>query len=122
MSISSLKDAKSTADTDNVVLRALLLQSIQCDDFAEIKLEITKDLDMKPIDIIESLKSHQLALDSGEQYGSSSRTNNDFTTSRCSCHDVVADCKEKIGETKPHFRITRWPKSFYEVCPPSLWK
>ena len=58
---------------DDVLLRDLLLQSIQCDNFAEIKLEITKDLDMKPTYTIDSLKSHQLDLDSVGQYGSSSR-------------------------------------------------
>ena len=82
LSISARKEAKSTAVTDNVLLCALLLQSIQCYDFAEKKLEITKDLDMEPIYIIESLKPHQLALDPCEQYSSLSRTSNDFTTSR----------------------------------------
>ena len=96
--ISVHKEAKSTAVVYNVLIRALLLQSIQCDDFAEIKLEITKNLDITPIDIIKHFKSHQLAFDLGEQYNSSYCTSNDFTISRGSRRGVVTDGKEKFDK------------------------
>ena len=53
---------------DDILFQALLLHSIQCNEFVEIKLEIKKNLDMNSNDIIKSLKAHQLALDSEEQF------------------------------------------------------
>ena len=119
LSISALKEAKSTAVHDDVLLRALLLQSIKCDEFAEIKLEITKDLDMKPAEIIKSLKAHQLALDSEEVL---KEQRSGLLEPRQVRRGTVTDGKEKFGDTKPHFRIPRWPKGLYEVCTNSLWK
>ena len=58
LSISALKEANSTAVNDDILIRALILQSIQCEEFADFKLEITKDLDMKPNDILKLSKAH----------------------------------------------------------------
>jgi len=117
--ISALKEAKSAAVMDDILLRALLLQSIQCDEFAEIKLDITKNLDIKPTDIIKSLKAHKLALDSEEQF-------KDGTLSLSSPRQVrrgnMNDGNDKFGANKPNFRIPRWPKGLFEVCTKSLWK
>ena len=117
--ISALKEAKSAAVMDDILLRALLLQSIQYEEFAEIKLEITKNLDIKPTDIIRSLKAHKLALDSEEQFKDG---NINVSPPRQVRRSNVNDGNEKFGTTKPNFRIPRWPKGLYEVCTKSLWK
>ena len=57
---------------------------------------------MNPIYIIELLKSHQLALNSGEKCGFSDRTSNEFTVSRGSSCGFIRDGKKKFGKTKPH--------------------
>ena len=104
---------------DGILLRALLLQSIQCEEFAEIKLDITKNLDIKPTDIIKSLKAHKLALDSEEQFKDG---NINLSSPRQVHRGNVNDGKDKFGATKPIYRIPRWPKGLYEVCTKSLWK
>ena len=53
----ALKEANSAVVSDDILLRAFLLQSIQCDEFPDIKLDITKDLDIKPSDILYSMVS-----------------------------------------------------------------
>ena len=119
LSISALKEAKSAAVQDDVLLRALLLQAIQCEDFTDVKLEITKDLDMKPDAIIKSLKAHKLALDSEEIISDGRST---MTSPRQVRRGHISDGASKFGDTKPTFRIPRWPRGLYEVCTGPLWK
>ena len=119
LSISALKEANSSAVNDDILLRALLLQSIQCEEFADVKLEITKDLDMKPNDIIKSLKAHQLALDSEETLNDSRGL---IPSQRTIRRGNMNDSKDKFGDTKPIFRVPKWPRGLYEVCTRSLWK
>ena len=76
---------------------------------------------MKPIDIKESLKSHQLALDSGENMILCLVLVTTLQQVEVYAVVLLLIVKKKI-ETKPNFQIPRWPKGFYEVCPPSLWK
>ena len=119
LSILALKEAKSSAVQDAILLRALLLQSIQCDTFAEIMLEITKNLDMAPENIIKSLKAHKPTLDS-EEMSSDIKVN--MISPRQVRRSNISDGKEKFGDTKPIFRIPRCPRGLYEVCSKSLWK
>ena len=119
LSISALKEAKSAAVQDDILLRALLLQAIQCEDFVDVKLEITKDLDMKPDAIIKSLKAHKLALDSEEILSDGRST---MTSPRQVRRGNISDGASKFGDTKPAFRIPRWPRGLYEVCTAPLWK
>lgn len=52
---------------------------------------------MKPLDIINSLKSHQLALDYGDQYRSLLCISHDSGTSRRYQISTFTDGKEKMG-------------------------
>ena len=77
--VSQLKEYKSIAVTDNALMRALLLRSIDCEDFAEVKLEITKNLDMEASKIIDSLRAHYTAMNANSKLmnkdpGSKTRT------------------------------------------------
>ena len=119
LSVSALKEAKSVGVTDDALMRALLLQSIQCEEFARIKLDITKNLDMKPNEIVQELKSHQLALDSE---GAIKEGRADTTLSRTVRRGNASDGKAKFGDTKPACHIPAWPKGLQEVCPKFLWK
>ena len=103
----ALKEAKSTAVGDDIFLRALLLQSIQCEDFTDVKLKITKDLDMKPNAILRSLKAHQLALDSEESLIDGRR---ESSSSRQVHWGNGNDGKDKFGDQKPSFQVAKWPK------------
>ena len=85
---------------DDIWLRALLLQSIQCEEFAEIKLEITKNLDIKPTDIIRSFKVHKLALNSEEQFKDG---NINLSPPRQVRRSNVNDCNEKFGAGRLSF-------------------
>lgn len=102
MSVSALKEAKSVGVTDDILMRILLLQSIQCDEFAQIKLDIPKILDKKPGEIVQELKSHQLALDSEETLKD---VRVDSALSRTVRNGNATDGKEKFGDTQPTSRI-----------------
>ena len=82
-------------------------------------MDITKNLGIKPSDIIKSLEAHKLALDLEEQF-------KDGTLSLSSPRQVrrgnINDGNDKFGANKPSFRIPRWPKGLFEVCTRSLWK
>ena len=54
---SKLKEENSVAVTDDDLMRALLLQAIDCDDLAVFKRSVLKDLDMKPDKIMSGLKA-----------------------------------------------------------------
>ena len=102
LSVSALKEAKSVGVTDDILMRILLLQSIQCDEFAQIKLDIPKILDKKPGEIVQELKSHQLALDSEETLKD---VRVDSALSRTVRNGNATDGKEKFGDTQPTSRI-----------------
>jgi hypothetical protein len=66
-SISVLREAGSQGVKDDTLLRALLIRAIQCEDFESVKTDISKDLDMKPAEILTELKKQHLAMESDEQ-------------------------------------------------------
>ena len=119
LSVSVLKEAKSVGVTDDILMRALLLHSIQYDEFARIKLDITQNLDMKPNEIVQKLKAHQLALDSE---GTIKEVRVDSVLSRTVRRGNVTDGKSKFGDTESTSRISVWPKGLQEVCSEPLWR
>ena len=62
LSISILKEHKSVAVQDEALLRTLLLRAIDCHDFAQVKHEVTKDLDLTASAILDMLRKHSHAL------------------------------------------------------------
>lgn len=116
-SISTLKEASSKGVDDEVLLRALLIRSIQCDEFEDVKKEITKNLDMKPKDILKLLKTHHLALESEKSF-------EDITSiggkpkSRAIRRGKTNDTTQK-DKRQPF--IPSWPQGLYDVCTESLW-
>ena len=74
---------------------------------------------MKLDTIIKMLKAHKLVLNS-EDFLKDGQV--DLVSPRQVWRGSTSDRKEKFGQTKPHFRIPKWPKSLAEVCSRSLWR
>ena len=127
-SISILKEAGSIGVQDDVLLRALLIKGIQCDEFQDVKGDITKDLDMKPTTILVELKKTHTALESDDQLNESTkphgksnhkirniRRGNSVSPKSDLSHSTNSPTTKRV----PY--IPRWPKGLYEVCTKKLW-
>lgn len=119
-SVSILKAATSKGVDDEILIRALLLRAIQCEEYEDVKKEIMKDLNMKPKDILLALKTHHLALESADSF-------HDITSpgkpkSRAIRRGKTSDGSEKKSDSKwrePF--IPAWPHGLIDVCTDSLW-
>jgi hypothetical protein len=112
-SIACLKESKSVGVGDDVLLRALIIRAIQCDDFDDVKKIINKDLTMKPSTIFSELRSHHLALASEEQMNDSSTPIKSVSYKTKSVRRGGKNEKEKDGKSTtysskepPKYRIT----------------
>ena len=133
-SIACLKESKSVGVGDDVLLRALIIRAIQCDDLDDVKKIINKDLTMKPSTIFVELRSHHLALASEEQMNDSTPPNKSVTFNKTKSirrggrGDKDKEKKEgnsNSSKESSKYRVPfvpSWPKGLYDVCSNSLWK
>lgn len=60
--VSKLREHKSTAVSDDALMRALILHAVRAEEFKEKKLEITANLKMSMTEVIASVRNHFIAL------------------------------------------------------------
>ena len=78
--VSELRKYKSKAVEDNALLHALLLHSVEAEAFTNVKLQVNKDMGLKPDSIVNLLHNHHLAISTdkcftGFQCGSKTGSN-----------------------------------------------
>lgn len=125
ISITTLKEAKSKGVDDEILIRALLLRAIQCEEYEDVKKVVTKNLNIKPKDILTELKNHHLALESEERLNdvsTSSSKSKTKTVRRGASKGNESDTSSKNGDSKWRTPfIPRWPNGLSEVCTTKLW-
>lgn len=126
-SVNTLRIAKSKGVDDDILLRALLIRAIQCDEFEDVKTDAMKDLNMTPKSILDELKKTHQAIKSNESLG-------DFSSGGSPSKSKIVRRAGKGNDDKNNdsnssdknksFRnayIPNWPQGFKEVCTDSLW-
>lgn len=118
-SLTILKESKSKGVEDDILLRALLLRAIQCDEYEDVKKDITKDLDMKPDEILVALKKHHHAMGTEESFNDIASPSTIKSKSRVIRRGKTDEKKSDSKWREPF--IPAWPSGLIDVCTNSLW-
>ena len=114
--VSELTKYKSSAVQDAALMRALLLHSVRAEEFSDVKLQINKQFNLAPKDIVSLLQAHHLAINT-----------DDNLTNKKSSGKTTAGLKSWRGKTgvieKSPSRIEcpRFPNGLREAIGNSVW-
>ena len=108
---------------DDILLQALLIHSIQYDNFSDVKKEDTKYLN-----ILSKLKKEHQAIEAGESLHNSATTiqikSQSRTIRRGSKGNTVGKPNGSTTDKRTTFwapYIPNWPQGFRNVCTDGLW-
>ena len=114
--VSELTKYKSSAVHDAALMRALLLHSVRAEEFSDVKLQINKQFNLAPKDIVSHLRAHHLAINT-----------DDNLTNKKPSGKTTAGLKSRRGKTgaieKSPSRIEcpRFPNGLRESIGKSVW-